>query len=64
MGEADRLTDSPTRNQLWRACTIGGRVGRSPRGRRVKCPSLVSPLKRWTTAEAWDWFLAQINGDA
>lgn len=64
MSEGDRLTDSPTRRQLHRACVIGCRIGRKHNGRRVKCPSRIGPMKRWTTVEAWEWYLDQINGDA
>lgn len=63
MSEGHRLTGQPTRQQLHKACTVGARVGHSARGKRIKCPSRVGPSKRWTTAEGWDWYEAQINGE-
>ena len=63
MSEGHKLPDSPTPHQLHRACVIGCRIGRKKNGVRVKCPSRISPTKRWTTAEAWEWYQDQLNGD-
>lgn len=65
MTEGHRLTDEPDPQQLWRACTIGSRIGHSRNKPRVKCKSRIGAGgKRWTTAEAWDFYLDQINGEA
>lgn len=64
MSEGDRLPDKLSWRQLHRCCTIGGRVGHRKNGQRVKCPSRVSGTnKRWTTLAAYDWYLAQLNGE-
>lgn len=63
VGEGFKLRDSPTRKQLHDAFVVGCRVGRRHSGRRVKCPSRIGPAKRWTTAEAWEWYLDQLNGE-
>jgi len=64
MGEGHRLPDSPTLQQLHYACVIGCRIGHSRRNKRVKCPSRLGPNKRWTTLEAYEWYLEQINGES
>jgi len=66
--QGERLVDdpetAPSYKELHRACVIGTRLGRTRKGRRVKCPSRIEPNRRWTTRVAYEWYLEQINGES
>jgi hypothetical protein len=57
MSEGHKLTGKPNPRELAYACSRGC-CG-------TRCPSRRGPSKkRWTTIEAYEWYLKEINGDA
>lgn len=58
MDEGHRLRDEPSYDQMRYAMLTGLKM---PSGERLKLPSRRSRHRRWTTIEAYEWWMGELD---